>query len=70
MLLFEALPPISVPDLTLPVLSSTVQFMYAYLYISTHMIIVLEDNIGFDVWLTVHRSSMWIKRPTRCHFWY
>ena len=21
----------------------------------------------FDVWLTVHRSSMWIKRPTRCH---
>ena len=20
------------------------------------------------VWLTVHRSSMWIKRPTRCHF--
>ena len=22
----------------------------------------------FDVWLTVHRSSMWIKRPTRCHF--
>ena len=23
---------------------------------------------NFDVWLTVHRSSMWIKRPTRCHF--
>jgi len=22
----------------------------------------------FDVWLTVHRSSMWVKRPTRCHF--
>ena len=22
---------------------------------------------NFDVWLTVHRSSMWIKRPTRCH---
>ena len=22
---------------------------------------------SFDVWLTVPRSSMWIKRPTRCH---
>jgi len=21
----------------------------------------------FDVWLTVHRSSMWNKKPTRCH---
>ena len=21
----------------------------------------------FDIWLTVHRSSVWIKRPTRCH---
>jgi len=20
-----------------------------------------------DVWLTVHRSSMWNKEPTRCH---
>ena len=25
-------------------------------------------RINLDVWLTVHRSSMWIKRPTRCHF--
>jgi len=21
----------------------------------------------FDAWLTVHRSSMWNKKPTRCH---
>ena len=21
----------------------------------------------FDVWLTVHRNSMWNKKPTRCH---
>ena len=33
----------------------------------------LEDNITNkgtmrDVWLTVRRSSMWINRPTRCHF--
>jgi len=21
----------------------------------------------FDVWLTVHRSSKWNKKPTRCH---
>ena len=24
-------------------------------------------HYDFGVWLTVHRSSMWIKRPTRCH---
>ena len=24
----------------------------------------------FDVWLTVHRSSMWNKKPTRCHLVY
>ena len=24
-------------------------------------------NSEFDVWLTVHRSSMWNKKPTRCH---
>jgi len=25
-------------------------------------------NIKFsNVWLTVHRSSMWNKKPTRCH---
>jgi len=30
---------------------------------------VLNINwIFFNVWLTVHRSSMWVKRPTRCHF--
>ena len=23
--------------------------------------------VKFDVWLTVHRSSMWNKKPTRCH---
>ena len=27
-----------------------------------------KRNCNFDVWLTVHRSSMWIKRPTRCQF--
>ena len=28
---------------------------------------VLADAILFDVWLTVHRSSMWNKKPTGCH---
>ena len=28
---------------------------------------LLKLYFNFDVWLTVHRSSMWIKRPTRCH---
>ena len=23
--------------------------------------------LKYDVWLTVHRSSMWNKKPTRCH---
>jgi len=33
----------------------------------------LDQNTGrsqyvqFDVWLTVHRSSMWNKKPTKCH---
>jgi len=26
-----------------------------------------EKGIPLDVWLTVHRSSMWNKKPTRCH---
>jgi len=26
-----------------------------------------ETQIIFDVWLTVHRSSMWIKKPPRCY---
>jgi len=26
-----------------------------------------HKNFGFDVWLTVHRSSMWTKKPTKCH---
>jgi len=25
------------------------------------------SNWESDVWLTVHRSSMWNKKPTRCH---
>ena len=30
---------------------------------------ILESNqhYKFDVWLAVHRSSMWNKKPTRCH---
>ena len=27
----------------------------------------LMEN-DYDLWFTVHRSSMWIKRSTRCHF--
>ena len=23
-----------------------------------------------DVWLTVHRNSVWIRKPTRCHILY
>ena len=31
----------------------------------------LQINRKFsDVWLTVHRNSVWIKKPTRCHFLY
>jgi len=26
-----------------------------------------KNGYLFDVWLTVHRSSMWNKKPTRCH---
>jgi len=26
-----------------------------------------EHRLRVDVWLTVHRSSMWNKKPTRCH---
>jgi len=29
--------------------------------------IVNKLMISFDVWLTVHHSSMWNKKPTRCH---
>ena len=25
------------------------------------------QDLRFDVWLTVHRSLMWKKKPTRCH---
>jgi len=25
-----------------------------------------QQFLKFDVWLTVHRSSMWNKRPTKC----
>ena len=28
---------------------------------------LLKHVPSFDVWLTVHRSSMWNKKPTRCH---
>ena len=31
-----------------------------------HKFCKLECKV-FDVWLTVHRSSMWNKKPTRCH---
>jgi len=32
------------------------------------MLTVLSaENNTFDVWLTVHRSSMCNKKPTRCH---
>ena len=28
---------------------------------------IYTGDYKFDVWLTVHRSSMWNKKPTRCH---
>jgi len=40
------------------------------LILNTPMTLILHFKkyvSAFDVWLTVHRSSMWIKRPTRCH---
>ena len=36
----------------------------------TTYIHALFINLGTDVWLTVHRNSVWIKKPTRCHFLY
>ena len=29
-----------------------------------------KHEITFDVWLTVHRISIWNKKPTRCHLVY
>jgi len=26
-----------------------------------------KPRLQFEVWLTVYRSSMWNKKPTRCH---
>jgi len=31
------------------------------------VIVKLNTCCEVDVWLTVHRSSMWNKKPTRCH---
>ena len=28
---------------------------------------IVKTKFNNDVWLTVHRSSMWNKKPTRCH---
>jgi len=30
-------------------------------------VLLINKNFIFDVWLTVHRSSIWNKKPTRCH---
>jgi len=35
-----------------------------------YILVSLRVKSHFDVWLTVHRSSVWIKRPTRCHLVY
>ena len=32
-----------------------------------HSTFIKTTFLKFDVWLTVHRSSMWSKKPTRCH---
>ena len=46
---------------------------YVHLWLICRLIL-LRVNIflanvveKFDVWLTVQRSSMWNKKPTRCH---
>ena len=31
------------------------------------IMVVTNEAESFDVWLTVHCSSVWIKRPTRCY---
>jgi len=31
---------------------------------------IYEYSHKSDVWLTVHRNSVWIKKPTICHFLY
>ena len=43
---------------------------YEKIFISGKYCNCYTEIFSFDVWLTVHCSSMWIKRPTRCHFWY
>ena len=35
--------------------------------VKIHNVALKYNTYYFDVWLTVHRSSMWIKKPTRCH---
>jgi len=49
-----------------PLLHTLIEVNTAYI-----PILFCKININivykFDMWLTVHRSSMWNKKPTRCH---
>ena len=42
------------------------ELQYQLFYVA-HAWHCTEQYFTFDVWLTVHRSSMWNKKPTRCH---
>ena len=43
------------------------EFMGDYVHPVVIIIIIYVNMVRFVVWLTVHRSSVWNKKPTRCH---
>jgi len=42
----------------------------SYIYRCVIQILKLNSELllSSDVWLTVHRNSVWDKKPARCHF--
>jgi len=51
-------------------MNNLLDVMYHYFYFVSllldkgALVVLLEHNVMFDVWLTVHRSSVWNKKPT------
>ena len=40
------------------------------MFVPNHCRRIARMNKESDVWLTVHRNSVWKGKPTKCHFWY
>ena len=51
-------------------LHSSNLFIFSPCSFSFVYLLFLLTHYNFDVWLTVHRNSVWIRKPTRCHFLY